>query len=86
MKILTETKESEGLEGLMGEQIYIMCACYIYSGKLIGVSNSCVKLEDAKIVYETGDWQQALWEDAQKLHNKIHYVQIGMIESFGLGK
>ena len=86
MKIITETKEGEGLVALLGEQVVIICACYIYSGKLVGVNDTCVKLEDAKMVYETGTWTDKAWKDAQSLGSKYHYVQTGMIESFGVGK
>jgi hypothetical protein len=86
MKVITDIKEGEGLEGLLGEQVIIICACYIYAGKLVGVNEQCVKLEDASIVYETGEWSAKAYKDAQKLHNKHHYVAVGMIESFGRGK
>lgn len=86
MKVLTEIKDAEGLDGLLGEQVIIICACYIYAGKLVGVNETCVKLEDASIVYETGDWSCKGYKDAQKLLHKHHYIATGMIESFGLGK
>jgi hypothetical protein len=86
MKIITETKDEEGLEGLLGENVIIICACYIYSGKLVGVNSSCVKLEDPYIVYETGAWTEKSYKDAQKLPHKHHYIATGMIESFGKGK
>jgi hypothetical protein len=86
MKVITDIKEGEGLDGLLGEQVIIICACYIYSGKLVGVNESCIKLEDASIVYETGTWSDKSYKDAQKLPHKHHYVATGMIESFGRGK
>lgn len=86
MKVITEIKDSEGLEGLLGEQVIIICACYFYIGKLVGVNDKCIKLEDASIVYETGSWSDKSWKDAQRLHNKFHYIATGMIESFGAGK
>ena len=86
MKIITETKEAEGLESLLGETVLIICACYFYTGNLVGVNSSYIKLEDASIVYETGPWGDKSYKDAQKLPTKHHYVAIGMIESFGAGK
>jgi hypothetical protein len=83
-KIVTDV-EGEGLVKLMGETVTIFCACYIYTGKLIGVNDTCVLLQDAKIVYETGPLNDKVWKDAQPLPNDW-YVQIGMIESFGLLK
>jgi len=86
MKIITETKEAEGLESLLGEVVTIFCAVYIYTGKLIGVNSTCIKLEDASIVYETGAFSDKAWKDAQKLPHKHFYIQTGAIESFGLLK
>ena len=86
MKVLTEVTQGEGLEGLLGEQVVIICACYIYAGKLVGVNTTCIKLENPKMVYETGTWTDKTWKDAQALGSKYHYIQTGMIESFGLGK
>ena len=76
----------EGLAGLMGERVTLFALNYIYTGKLIGVNESCVLLEDAAIVYETGPLRDCKeWQDAQKLPNNW-YVQTGAIESFGVLK
>jgi len=85
MKILVETKDSEGLESLMGQRVTLFCMNYIYTGKLVGVNNTCVKLEDAAIVYETGTLTDSNWKDAQRLP-QAWYVQTGTIESFGILK
>ncbi|MDE2103486.1 MAG: hypothetical protein KGL39_39965 [Patescibacteria group bacterium] len=86
MKMIIEEKAQEGLESLLGETVILFCAMYFYTGKLVGVNTSCVKLENPYIVYETGDFAEQGWKDAQKLPHKYHYVQTAMIESFGLGK
>lgn len=86
MKIVTETKDQEGLEALLGENVLIICACYFYSGKLVGVNKDCIKLEQPSIVYETGAWSDKFYKDTQRLPTKYHYVATGMIESFGAGK
>ena len=54
MKKLVKVEEvqGEGLVGLMGERVLLMCAGYFYEGKLVGVNETFVKLEDAGIVYE----------------------------------
>ena len=83
-KIVTEV-EGEGLVKLLGETVTLFCASYIYTGKLVGVNESCVLLDDAKIVYETGAFTDKSWKDAQSLPNSW-YVQLGMIESFGILK
>jgi hypothetical protein len=77
--------ENEGLVGLLGEEITVFCANYIYAGKLIGVNESYIKLTGAKIVYETGELTTKTWKDAQPLP-KDWYIQSGAIESFGLLK
>lgn len=73
--------EGEGLVGLMGERITLFCANYIYTGKLTGVNDTCVKLEDAALVYETGEFTSKTWKDAQALPKPI-YIQLAAIEMF----
>lgn len=83
-KIITEV-EGEGLVSLLNERVTLFCANYIYTGKLAGVNETCVLLEDASIVYETGAFTEKNWKDAQALPNKW-YVQTNAIESFGVLK
>ena len=86
MKKIVEIDESEGLESLLGERVTLLCANYFYTGKLIGVNDTCVKLQDAYLVYDTGAWDNTEWEDAQKLPNDYLYVAIPAIEAFGVMK
>ena len=80
-KLVSVTEvDGEGLEALMGERVTLFCLNYIYTGKLTGVNKSCVLLEEAAIVYETGELDSKSWKDAQYLPNQW-YVQIGAIES-----
>lgn len=85
MKKLIEQVEGEGLDALLGERITLFCANFIYTGKLVGVNESCVLLSDAAIVYETGPFSDSAWKDAQKLPSSW-YVQTSAIESFGILK
>lgn len=85
MKMIVETTKAEGLESLLGQRITCFCLNYIYTGKLVGVNETCVKLEAVSIVYETGDFTDKDWKDAQLLPNDW-YVQIATIESFGVLK
>jgi hypothetical protein len=81
-KIVQVTEvDGEGLEMLLGKKVLLFCMNYIYTGTLSGVNKTCVLLDDAAIVYETGAFSSAEFKDAQKLPNS-HYVQIGAIESF----
>ena len=94
MKVLKEQKvvsqtieedDNEGLISLIGENVTFFCAIYIYTGKLVGVNKTCVKLENPKIVYETGSFDTKSWKDAQALPNEF-YLQIAMIEGYGIVK
>jgi len=76
----------EGLEGLMGETVTLFCMNYFYTGKLTGVNEADVQLQDPKIVYETGDWGSKGWTDAQKLPCEYLYVRTATIESYGVLK
>ena len=84
-KIVTEV-QGEGLVALLGEHVMLFCANYIYAGTLVGVNDTCVLLEDAKIVYETGAFTNPEYKDAQSLPTSSWYVQTSAIESFGIGK
>ena len=84
MKKLVEVS-GEGLEALMGERVTLFCANYIYAGKLVGVNDEFVLLEDPAIVYETGAFDTKEWKDAQSLPNEW-YVMLGAVESFGVLK
>ena len=76
---------NEGFLAFLGETITCFCAVYIYTGKLVGVNEDCIKLENPKIVYETGSFVEKNWKDAQQLPNNL-YLQKGMIEAFGIIK
>lgn len=81
MKVVIEV-ENEGLVALLNKEVLIMCFNYFYAGKLIGVNDTFVKLENAHIVYETGAFSEKKYKDAQKLADE-YYIQISAIESFG---
>jgi hypothetical protein len=88
MRKLVEVTEvaGEGLDSLLGQNVLIFCLNYIYTGKLTGVNDSCILLEQPSIVYETGPWSDAKYKDVQRLHCDKWYVQRSAIESFGVGK
>ena len=85
--VITETRsemveEVDGLLALLGSNVCFLCANYFYYGKLVGVNETCVKIADPKIVYETGEWSNSSWKDAQKLNVPACYVQTTAIEAF----
>lgn len=87
MKKIIECEEQEGLLAFLGEPITVYCLNYIYTGTLVGVNDTCIKLDgkDAAIVYETGPLTDKAFKDAQKC-GRDRYVMIGTIESFEAGK
>lgn len=85
MKVLVKKKNGEGLEALMGQWITLFCMNYIYTGKLISVNVTCVKLSHPAIVYETGAFDDKAWKDAQALPNDL-YISTAAIEAFGVVK
>ncbi len=86
-KIVTVTEVAgEGLEAFLGQKVMLFCLNYIYAGTLSGINTSCVQLEEAHIVYETGSFHEKGFKDAQRLPGDAWYVQIGAIESFGVAK
>jgi len=86
MKKLVIEDEQEGILSLLGEVVTIFSSGYFYHGKLIGVNDSCVKLEDPSIIYETGSFKDSSFKDIQSLNTKYWYVSTHAIESFGLMK
>ena len=86
MKKLVVEDEQEGLISLLGEKVLIMTSGYFYTGKLVGVNDTCVKLEDPSIVYETGEWTLENFKDEQSMDRAFHYIQMNAIESFGRKK
>jgi len=82
MRKIVEQVEGEGLQSLLGENVVLWCANYIYAGKLAGVNDSDVLLHDASVVYETGELCASAWKDAQKLPGPW-YVRTASIESYG---
>ena len=84
MKRIVETAEG-GFDALLGEKICLFCGVYIYTGKLIGVNEDHLELDEAKIVYETGPLDRDDWKDAQPLPNPWRVTKQA-IESWGPAK
>lgn len=84
MKKLIED-ENEGLLSLIGEDDFtVFTSGYFYHGKLVGVNETCIKIENPSIIYETGKFSDTGFKDIQPLCVKYWYISIGSIESFGL--
>ena len=84
MKRIVETEDG-GFEAMMGEKVVLFCGVYIYTGKLAGVNDNHVELDDAKLVYETGELASGPWKDAQALPSPWRVMLQG-VESWGSAK
>ena len=84
MRRVIETDEG-GFAAMLGEKITLYCGVYIYTGKLTGVNDDHLELEDPKLVYETGELAGGGWTDAQVLPSP-HRVMLQAIESWGPAK
>ncbi len=73
------------LEELKNQKVLLLCSAFYYAGVIKAVHLESVELEDAHIVYQTGDWSRnGDWEDAQKLPFKVFHVRRAAIESYGV--
>lgn len=86
MKRIIEDTGKGGLDSLLGEKVLLLCGNYFYAGKLTGVNNTFVELDDASIVYETGEWSAPAYKDAQKLGTGPTFIRIQWIEAYRRGK
>ena len=74
-------KELENLDDLMGETYLFQCARYIYHGKVKKVTADYIELEDAGVVFETGDYSNKEPKDRQELPHNV-FVMRQSIEAF----
>lgn len=81
-RVISEVSGKFGLDSLLGEKVLLLCGNYFYLGTLIGVNKTFVELQDASIVYETGEWSAASYKDAQKLPPYPLHVRIQWIEAY----
>jgi hypothetical protein len=86
MKKLVTEIENEGFEKILGETVTLFCLNYFYNGKLVGVNDDCVLLQDPKIIYETGKWSDSGWKDIQSMGIEELYVQKQAVEAFARTK
>jgi hypothetical protein len=86
MKVLQTVVENqeEGFLALIGQNVEVFCGIYIYAGKLVGVNQTCIKLANPHLVYETGAFSDKKYKDAQSMGREFHYIQTTFIESFGV--
>lgn len=81
-KIVNVTEvEGEGMLALLGQRIQVWCLNYIYEGELSGVNETCILLNDAEVVYETGNLKTKSGRSAEKLDNPA-YISLAVVEMF----
>ena len=81
---VTSVIEAEGGPvTLLGKQVYVCCSPYAYQGKLTGVNDKFIELENPEIVYETGPWNSKTFKDSQKLPMTRNFIFFSQIESMG---
>lgn len=81
-KVVTvQEVEGEGLQALLGKTVTLWCLNYIYYGTLVGVNDKDVLLENAGLVYETGELSSKTLKDLQKVPFPL-YVRTSCIESY----
>jgi hypothetical protein len=76
-------KKYDTFAQMQGQRVTLFCANYVYSGLLANATATHLTLEDAVIVFETGDLESAGWDDAQPLPTPWR-VQISAVESWGV--
>ena len=75
-----EVEPINDLKDLVGKIYTFWCARYTYHGKVKAVNSTYITLEDAGIVYETGELNSKEASDLQELPNDCH-VLVQSIES-----
>ena len=70
-------------DDLLGKQVVIFGAVYIYAGKLIGINGDGIVLQEAVVVYETGSFKESGWKHAETLPCKEWVVLKSAIEGIG---
>lgn len=84
MKRIVETSDG-GFDAMLGEKIQVWCGVYIYAGVLVGVNDDHIELDDASVVYETGELRAKTWQDAQPVNGRWRVMKAA-IESWGIGR
>ena len=84
MRRIVETQDG-GFESMLGEKVEVWCGVYIYAGKLVGVNDNHIEIDDAYVVYETGELTAVSYKDAQPLQG-MRRVMLHAIESWGPGR
>lgn len=77
-----ELKSIESMDDLIGEKLAFQCARYIYYGKVERVNQSYIKLSQAQVIFETGDYSRSSPDSGEVAPRGEMYVMRQAIESF----
>jgi hypothetical protein len=80
--VTVQDVDGEGLTAFLGKRILVVAQSYFYAGTLTGVNSTCILLEDALFVLETGDFAKRGFDAAEKIPGGKCYVQTSSIEAF----
>jgi len=70
-----EVKPLNNLEDLIGQTYVFQCARYIYHGTVKAITSDYIELEDASVVFETGDYSNTSPSDMQALPHNAHIMR-----------
>jgi len=84
MKKLAKIVEVEGdhLASALGQKVLIFGVRYNYSGVMVEVNDKFLKLTEAVIVFDTGDFAAKDWAVSETPKSSEIYVNIAAIESW----
>lgn len=79
--VTTVVDEQGGPLVMLGKVVYVSCTSYAYTGKLTGVNDKFIELEEVEIVYETGPWSGKTFKGTEKLPTKTLCIFLTQVES-----
>lgn len=74
-------EESGGPLVLLGKTVYVSCTSYAFTGKLTGVNDKFIEVDDPEIVYETGAWSAKTFKGTEKLPTPRICIFLTQVES-----
>ena len=73
--------ENEGAISLLGQYVEIRCGNYHYAGKLVGVNDLCVELDEAHTIFNSGAYTPEKYDNVQPHVESLLLVYFNFIES-----
>ena len=73
--------EVNGMDDLVGKKWAFQCARYIYFGKVKSVNSTFIELDEAQVVFDTGEYSNTAPNDAQDLPKKKAMIMRQSVES-----